>query len=97
VLPCWIGAFVVAAILCSGAQHWRAAPPQSLSLLTSPIATCRTLVCSEVAGVTAMAKEAHNYSLLLKRAWERLDILLEGAPEGVHKVATDKTDSAGAQ
>jgi hypothetical protein len=76
VLPCWIGAFFVAAILCSDAQHWQASPPQSLSLLTSPIATCRTLVCSEVAGVTAMPKEAHNYSFLLKRAWERLDVLL---------------------
>ncbi len=76
VLPCWVGAFVVAAILCSDAQHWQASPPQSLSLLTSPIATCRTLVCSGVAGVTAMPKEAHGYSFLLKRAWERLDVLL---------------------
>jgi hypothetical protein len=76
VLPCWLGAFVVAAILCSDTQHWLASPPESLPLLTSPLATCRTLVCSEVAGVTAITKQAHDYSFLLKRVWEWLDILL---------------------
>jgi hypothetical protein len=76
VLPCWVGAFVVAAILCSDAQHWQAAPPQSLSLLTSPIATCKTLMCSGVSGVTPMPTEARDYSFLLKRVWEWLDVLL---------------------
>jgi Patatin-like phospholipase len=79
VLPSWLAACFVAAILCSEAQLWQYAPPQSLPLSVQGASTleasCKSVLCSEVPDALP-GLDNHDYSFLFKRAWERLDTLL---------------------